>query len=384
LKTAQADLENKEARAEFYRLLMASKVFVAGKKEHEENGKPHIQVKHWVQPDGKMAMPFFARLDSLKDTLGDDEEYVEIPVVDLFKMSAGTTLVLTTPDGGKDFKADEVATLLRVLLKNDLICDALANAQNDAQAVGAFYSVLLNAKIYVLGHGGETPLDAPKGQMEEKTITKDDKLSFATITTPMAEGPVVPFFSSLELLAKAAKQEGAPYMVFTGVDFFKMAVAFEHPLLLNPGHELYHLFTTGEIEHIVKYAKVAPPKPLSGRVLPPGMKVFFSAPENYPYSLVDALCDFLPSHPEVTAAYLTIMRENSEDASQALVIGFEGENHDEIIKMFTPAADIAAGHAEEGLPIDFALIRKNEEGVSRHFIDKVEPFYRKRLPKANS
>ncbi|MDR1922262.1 MAG: SseB family protein, partial [Candidatus Adiutrix sp.] len=264
-----------EARIDFYRLLMASKVYVAGEKESKgaNGGEPHTHIKQWTQKDGSLAMPFFATSGSLKETLGENESYVLIPVIDLFKMAGEATLVMTTPDGAKDFKPPEVASILASLVPKDRLSAALQKAMQNPGDRPAFYNALINAKVYALGGEGETP---EEGRTEEKRLklTAGDKLSFAAWTHPALEGPAAPFFSSLELLNRAAGQEGAPYMTFLGMDFLKMAVGFGRPLILNPGYEFSHLFSAEEVEHIIKASKTA-------SALKPGLKVRFSQPENY-------------------------------------------------------------------------------------------------------
>ncbi|MDR1920978.1 MAG: enhanced serine sensitivity protein SseB C-terminal domain-containing protein [Candidatus Adiutrix sp.] len=376
LKKAQTD---PEARMDFYRLLLDSKVYVAGEKERKgaNGGEPHTHIKQWTQRDGSLAMPFFATVGSFKETLGESESYVLIPVIDLFRMAGEATLVMTTPDGAKDFKPPEVASILASLVPKDPVSAALQKAIQNPGGRPAFYNALINAKVYVFGGNGET---LEEGRTEEKhlTLANGDKLSFAAWTHPSIEGPVTPFFSSLELLNRAARQEGTHYMAFLGMDFLKMAAGLGRPLILNPGYEFNHLFSVEEVEHIIKASKM---NQAVERALKPGLKVLFSQPENYPYAIVDALCDFLPDHPAVAAAYITVMREAAAEAPPILVIGFEADDEGEVVKMFSAAGELVKNHEKEGQTVDFALVRPGEEGVSRHFLENAEPFYRRKLVK---
>ncbi|MDL2227169.1 SseB family protein, partial [Deltaproteobacteria bacterium OttesenSCG-928-M10] len=135
------------SRPQFYKALMESSVFVVGKQEapDKEGEAPHIHLKQWQQPDGSLAMPFFATAERLKQTLGEDEPIVAVAARDLFRMSGGgLTLVFTTAEGAKAFKPDEISALVSMGAAQDPLTLALIQASEEGteEARRNFYNVL--------------------------------------------------------------------------------------------------------------------------------------------------------------------------------------------------------------------------------------------------
>ncbi len=380
-KKAAAD---PEARAAFYQALMNSAAHVVGRPEDKHDGAAaHIQLKQWQQPDGSMALPFFASLESLRQTLGDSEPHLALPVVDLFRMAQGVTLVFTTPQGSKAFPPDEIEALLASTMALDPLALALLRAvkENTEEARRGFYSLLVNSQVFVIGkprgEGDEEP------EPGERVMSEHDQFMIASCPHPFVEDElVVPFFSSLEHLKRASK-EGQTYLAFPALTFFALTKALDRALILNPGFEPHKLFAKDEVDFLLTSAK---PEPFERRTFQPGTKVFLGPPEVYPQELVGALLDFLPRFPEIRTAYLAHMREDTEDAPPVLVIGFEAEG--ELTEMFRAAGDLVAQYAEEGQAIDFARVDSGEKGLSQYFLEKVSPFYRRSVrrdePKAEA
>jgi len=366
-----------DARAAFYQALMNSSVHVVGREEEPESegARPHIQLKQWQQPDGSLAMPFFASVDSLKQTLGDQDPHLMMPVVDLFRMTRDATLVFTTPDGSKAFSQEEIEALLASTVALDPLAISLARAvQEDSdEARREFYQVLVNSQVFVLGKpaGKGNGKDPEYGQ---RSIDEDDKFNLAAWPHPFKEGEkVVPFFSSQEHLKRAAKKE-TDFMVFPALTFLALSRPLNAPLLLNPGYDPQKLLSPEEVDYLLSSAR---PEPFEPRHFKPGTKVFLGPPDKYPQELVAALLDFLPEHREVKAAYLALMREENEGSTPVLVIGFEADG--DLSNMFRGAGPLVGQFAEDGLAIDFARVEEGEKGLSEYFLGKVSPFYRRSI-----
>lgn len=366
-----------EARAAFYQALMNSSVHVVGKEEEPESegARPHIHLKQWQQPDGSLAMPFFASLESLQHTLGDQDPHLLMPVVDLFRMTRDATLVFTTPQGSKAFSQEEIEALLASTVALDPLAISLARAvqENSEEARREFYQVLINSQVFVIGKpavdgNGRDP------EYGQRNITESDKFNISAWPHPFLEGEkVVPFFSSQEHLKRAAKKETG-FMVFPALTFLALARPLNAPLLLNPGYDPQKMLSLEEVDFLLNSVR---PEPFEPRHFKPGTKIFLGPPDKYPQELVAALLDFLPEHREVKAAYLAQMREESEEAAPVLVIGFEAEG--DLGKMFREAGPLVGQFAEDGLAIDFARVEAGEKGLSEYFLDKVSPFYRRAI-----
>lgn len=371
LKKAVSDPEAREA---FYKALMASSVYVVGREEPQADGSPaHVQLKQWQQPDGGMALPFFASLESLRQLLGDEEPHIVLPTVELFKAAGGVTLVLTTPEGSKAFEADEIAALLSSAMALDPLAKALVRAVKEGTDEGRqdFYTTLINSQVFVLGRPQDEtarPGSAPRA------IKPDDRFLINACPHPfIKDAKALPFFSSLEHLKRAAPPQ-SQYMGFSALHILSMSREMKLPPILNPGFEAHKLFSDEEVEFLLN---AAAEEPFEQRQYAPGSKIYLGQPEKYPQPMVAALLDFLPRHPEVKAAYLAVMREESETAEPVLVIGFEADG--DLTRMFRAAGPVVSEHAADGMPIDFAKIEEGDQGLSRYFLDKVSPFYRREL-----
>lgn len=376
-RALQKAANDPDARAAFYQALMNSSVHVVGREEEPESegARPHIQLKQWQQPDGSLAMPFFASEESLRHTQGDQDPHLLIPVVELFRMTRDATLVFTTPNGSKAFSQEEIEALLSSTVALDPLAISLARAvqENTDEARREFYQVLVNSQVFVIGKpAGEGNGKAP--EYGQRNISEDDKFNLAAWPHPHLEGKkVVPFFSSPEHLRRAAKKETG-FMVFPALTFMALSRPLNAPLLLNPGYDPQKLLSPEEVDHLLNSAR---PEPFEPRHFKPGTKIFLGPPDKYPQKLVAALLDFLPEHREVKTAYLALMREESEQGAPVLVIGFEADG--DLGNMFRGAGPLVGQFAEDGLAIDFARVEAGEKGLSEYFLDKVSPFYRRAI-----
>lgn len=250
----QEAMHKTEARPGFYKLLMSATVYAVGRQEKQAAGTPHLQLKQWKQPDGTLALPFFATYVAFRQMFGPEEEYVTLPAVDLFRLAGkDSTLVLNTPDGAKDFQRDEIAGLLTAALGDPLANALAAAAQNQDKAKAPalwndFYNTLANSTVLALakpaGEGAQAPLT------EKREIKPGETISISTWKHPKLDGPVVPFFSSQAVMNKLVP-EGESYIALPAPEFLQMASGFDCPLALNPGADIFKLFPPQEVKQIL-------------------------------------------------------------------------------------------------------------------------------------
>lgn len=368
-----------EARADFYNLLLKSVVYVVGRPETGEDGTPngHVKLKQWHQPDGTLALPFFATAESLRQILGEEDPALEMPALDLFRMSRGVTLVLTSKEASKAFKADEVEALLSSVMALDPLARALIRAveENSEAARRNFYQTLVNSQVFVLGH----PQNEEAQASESRDMKADDRFFFSACPHPfIKDQKVLPFFSSLDQMRRMLPGGGdSKYLGFQAMTFLTMARPLGFPLVLNLGSEPHKFFTDQELDSLMQSVRR---EPFETRRFKPGTKIFLGSPEEYPQEIVGALLDFLPQFPAVKAAYLAALREESEEAEQVLVIGFEGDG--DLVDLFREAGELIGACAKQGQIIDFAKVQEGEQGLSQYFLEKVSPFYRRALKKS--
>src|SRR3546814_897971 len=86
-------------RPEFYRVLLASEVFVLGHTESKGEGRvtvpsgEKLSIVNWEKADGTPVIPFFASLEALRRAIKEEQSYVALPARSLFEVPAGATLV---------------------------------------------------------------------------------------------------------------------------------------------------------------------------------------------------------------------------------------------------------------------------------------------------
>ena len=106
-------------RPEFYRLLLASDIFVIGHADVPGDGMATIpagaklSVVNWEKKDGTRFIPFFSSLEALQLALSEEARFVAMPARNFFEITRGATLVLNPASGhGKEFFPNEIEALL--------------------------------------------------------------------------------------------------------------------------------------------------------------------------------------------------------------------------------------------------------------------------------
>lgn len=259
----RAAIKDPEARTEFYKMLMNSRVFVVGRTEAgtEHEADPHLQLKQWKQPDGSLAMPFFATMESFRDMFGFAEPHIQVSVPDIFRFAGKeTTLVMTSPEGSKEFKPDEVEMLINLIAADPLALALERAVSNTDEKLhmdlwSDFYATLVASRLLFLGK----PTESGDGKQAARLVKDGESLSVTTWTHPNIEGPVIPFFSSPKILEQCIPA-GQPYVALPALDFLKMAAGFKHPLALNPGHKFNKIFAPREVTDILEASQKKAPK----------------------------------------------------------------------------------------------------------------------------
>ena len=382
LKKASAE---PEARPAFYGLLLKAAVLVPGHSQADQNGGPvQVSFKQWAQPDGSLAIPFFAEAEDLKRVLGPEESHLTFPALELFRLTRGATLVLIGPEGlSKSFRPDEVDMLLSSSLAQDPLAEALERAvREESDATKShFYQVFINSRVFVFGE--PRPKEGtPPPQQTPTPMGPEDKFTIATINHPQIEGArIIPFFSSSELLQRAAQGANLPpqttFLGFSALSLLQMARGLGLPIVLNLGPMIYKIFHLDEINFILANARS---KLYEDRQLPAGSQIQLAPPEVYPQELVEALLDFLPGFRAVKAAYLTTMKEEAAGTEAGLVIGLETEAEVDLSEMLNRLAPLVARHAPKGQAVDFTQVKPGEKGLSHLLRTKISPFYNRSSP----
>jgi hypothetical protein len=232
-------------------------------------------------------------------------------------------------------------------------------AADDPASRPEFYEALMASEVFVIGH---TDSDGEGAT----TIPAGSKLSI--VNWEKNDGsPIIPFFTSLEALQRALKEE-ARYVALPARSLFEVTLGSF--LVLNPSSPYGKEFFPNEIQALLDTGMNHVPQT---RVVQKETKVLMGQPANYPSEMVSALTSLLAKHSAVKAAYLCLMHDSSISEKPTLVVGFEGEG--DISKAMQAAGSVAADTAPKGEPVDFTVLRRGEAGLSDYMFKSVKPFY---------
>lgn len=241
---------------------------------------------------------------------------------------------------------------------NDLERKLMLAADNPASRP-EFYEALMTSDVYVIG------LTDSEGE-EISTIPTGAKLSIVNLEKNDGT-PIIPFFTSLEALQRALKEE-SKYVALPAKSFFEMTLGSF--LMLNPASSYGKEFFPDEIHALLETGMNQAPQT---RVVQKETKVLLGQPANYPSEMVSALTSLLAKHSAVKAAYLCLMHDPSTSEKPSLVVGFDGDR--DLAEAMREAGSVAADTVPKGELVDFVVLKKGESGISNYMLKSVKPFY---------
>ncbi|NAT76545.1 enhanced serine sensitivity protein SseB [Dickeya dadantii] len=226
-----------------------------------------------------------------------------------------------------------------------------------------FFSELLEATVYVLGHSeeddafGESSLQAGSG-LQLQHWEKPDGNS------------AVPFFSSLEALQLAVTDEQAflALPVRTLFDITRGATLF-----LNPKLPYGKEFLPQEIEHLLSSEGSSL---VQQHILDGGTELKIGIPAEMPAQMIDSLTQLFSKHRNVKRAFLAQIQEPDEDQPH-LLIGLDADG-DDLDALIQAAGSVATDTQPDDRPIDLCLVSNDQPGISHFLIRHTTPFYERK------
>lgn len=241
---------------------------------------------------------------------------------------------------------------------NDLHA-ALVDATQEAAKRPAFYKALMDAEVFVIGHTGQATAEGAL------SLEAGDDVSL--VHWEKADGtPVIPFFSHIEALQQAIESE-TRYLRLPTRSLFEMTRGAT--LYLNPKSDYGKEFVPHEVDALLDTGMN---QRAQRRVVEKETRVLLGQPRAYPQAMVEALCQLLPSHPGVKAAYLCLMQDAEAENTPVLLIGFEG---DDLEQAMQEAGSVVVDTAPDNQPVDFIVVDESSAGPGE-YLRKTEAFYR--------
>lgn len=238
----------------------------------------------------------------------------------------------------------------------------LHKAAADHNQAPAFYDELMESKIFVLGKPDNEKKDGEFMLEEEQSI----------IIQHWERGtdqiPVVPFFTSLQMLQLAIEAD-EPYLELTTVDLFQLTIGA--PLVLNPNSSYGMEFEPEDIAMLLDTDLMENRE----HTLDQQTDVLLGHAENVSDVFISVLRAFFRKHSEVEAAYIGTIQIPEDDDKEHLMVGIQGQGSfekiiDTVIKKISLLEDDMMYET-----VDFYVIDQDDSDISAFMVEHITPFY---------
>jgi len=253
-----------------------------------------------------------------------------------------------------------------MLLPANKLEQALHQAAIDEKHVEAFYALLMESRVFILGK----PAVEKTGDF---VITDDDELLINHWETEEDKSPVIPFFTSLQTLQKTIPED-EPYLEVPTEALFRMTLGV--PMVLNPNTEHGMEFGPEDVVSLLGSDSLNN----EGDLLdedddfdPEGiyLDVLLETPED----LVAKLSEVMGEHNQIETAYLAVIHEPSVDHDPHLLVGIKGNgNLDDTIELIANRITEADNDSDYEM-FDYFTITDDDPDISNFLTEHVKPFY---------
>lgn len=236
----------------------------------------------------------------------------------------------------------------------------------------AFYQMLLDSTVFVLGDAGQDNAQT-QGSV---AITAGSELNI--LHWEKQDGSsIIPFFSSVDVLEKASAGESPDEQAFVALParvLFEMTQGEE--LFLNPKSEYGKEFYPSEVTLLLNNGGLNAPSEL---VLDKESQLLIGQPEEYPSAMIDALTTLFTQKKPVRRAFMALIHDKTVDEQPNLLIGVEADGDEqEIDALIREAGNVAAETSPDDRPVDFCIVSEKERGISHYLISHTQPFYQRK------
>ncbi|WP_369789978.1 enhanced serine sensitivity protein SseB [Rouxiella sp. WC2420] len=234
----------------------------------------------------------------------------------------------------------------------------------------AFYQLLLDSTVWVLGDAGQQDGDLASeiNAGSELNLLHWEKQDGSSI---------IPFFSSVEVLERAAAGESEDEQSFVALPakiLFEMTQGEE--LFLNPKSEYGKELYPSEITMLLNTGGLSVPTEL---VLDAESQLLIGQPEEYPSAIVDALTTLFSQKKPVRRAFLALIHDKTVDPEPNLLIGIEADGSEaEVDALIREAGNVASETSPDDKPVDFCVVNEKERGLSHYLVSHTQPFYQRK------
>jgi len=238
---------------------------------------------------------------------------------------------------------------------------ALHKAAADNTQAPAFYEELMESKVFILGKPEENP-DSGKFTLEE-----EQALIIQHWERETDNSPVVPFFTSLQMLQQAIKDD-EPYLELPTTSLFQLTMGA--PLVLNPNSEFGMEFEPEDVAVLLDTDLMDN----NEHVLEEETEVLLGIPSEIPSGFSTILSDLFSKHPQIETAYIGTIQIPEDDDIEHLMVGLKGKGDlSEIIETAIKKISLVEDIGYE--TIDFYVIDQDDPDISAFMVENITPFY---------
>ncbi len=249
-----------------------------------------------------------------------------------------------------------------MLLPTNDLEKALHKAAADNAQAPAFYEELMDAKIFILGQ----PEEEDTGKF---TLEEEQAIIIQHWEREEDKSPVVPFFTSLQMLQQAIDTD-EPYLELPTSALFQLTMGA--PLVLNPNSEFGMEFEPDDVAVLLDTDLMVN----SEHLLDEDTEVLLGLAKDIPEEFTTELSNFFAKHAEVEAAYLGTIQIPDEDDVEHLMVGLQGKgNFEKIIETSIQKISLLDGEAMPYETVDFYVIDHDDPDISEFMIENITPFY---------
>ncbi len=237
---------------------------------------------------------------------------------------------------------------------------ALHKAAADHSQAPAFYEELMESKVFILGK----PEEEDTGKF---TLEEEQALIIQHWEREEDKSPVVPFFTSLQMLQQAIDSD-EPYLELPTASLFQLTMGA--PLVLNPNSEFGMEFDPEDVAVLLDNDLMVN----SEYILDEDTEVLLGTPENVPEKFTGMLSEYFSRQKEVDAAYLGTIQIGDE-TDDHLMVGLEGKG--DFSKIIETAIQKMSLLEEDTSyeTVDFYVINQDDPDISSFMLENITPFY---------
>ena len=234
-----------------------------------------------------------------------------------------------------------------------------AAAENDHAP--AFYEELMESKVFVLGK-------AENENSGDFVLEDEQALIIQHWERETDNSPVIPFFTSLQMLKQAIDTD-EPYLELPTSALFQMTMGA--PLVLNPNSEFGMEFEPEDIAELLDTDLMSNAEHL----LDEETEVLLGIPETNPETFTEVLSAFFAQHKNIEAAYLGTIQIPAQNDEEHLMVGIKGRGRmDKIIDTAIKKISVLDDVMDHDV-VDFYVIDQDDQDISDFMVENITPFY---------